>query len=105
MARIVYNIACKDGIKQISGYTFSTGDLKFGVSNQSIATGENIVDWWVVTELTTGYSCANGNTKKEAIGNILKKDKLDIVTRYNKEHPHEDVNADVFIQSTYWGAW
>ena len=105
MKRTIYNIACREGIKQVTGYTFSTGELRFGVSNQSPKTGQNIPDWWAVTELTTGYSVTNNSTRKAAIEAILKKDKLDIISNYLKDNKPKDINPDVEIQTTYWGSW
>lgn len=102
MARTVYNIACRDGIKQISGYTFGIGELKFGVSNQSPATGNNIIGWWVVTELSTGYSCASAGTKKEAINYVLKKEVLDTIKKGIEAAAVEDINKDITIGTIYY---
>lgn len=108
MARTEYNITCKiDGEvvhKTVEGYTFTDGTLKFGVTNRTF-TGE-VKDYWTITELHTGMSCAIGSTRKAAVNDALKDNirktvKNALETIYSEM---EDVNPNVIIQTEYWRA-
>ena len=82
MAKVTYNIRCKkDGnvvVEKLSGYTFKVDNLRFGVSNERPNGSKREV--WSVTELSSGYECLIGDTKKTAINKVLDNHNLIVST-------------------------
>ena len=107
MARVIYNIRCRDKeaevkVKQVEGYTFQVGELKFGVTNTSPLPENRKYDVWTVTELSTGYSCAVAGKKSEAIDYVLKEDILEKVKIGIEKAGVEDINKDIIASTIYY---
>ena len=107
MVRVIYNIRCRDKeagvkVKQVEGYTFQVGELKFGVTNTSPLPENRKHDVWTVTELSTGYSCAVAGKKSEAIDYVLKGDILEKVKMGIEAAGTEDINTDIIASTIYY---
>ena len=51
--------------RTVSGYTFTTGALRIGITNRDPRTGETLPDW-TITELRTGFRIGEAHTLKAA---------------------------------------
>lgn len=104
MKKQSYNIAIKDGMKTVQGYTYNLGGIRFGFTR----TGPdgNDLGAWNVVELWTGLLVTCGqNTMRRAVTDVLEKylDRVRTSLEYY-QRSGEDANPGLTPRYTIWTA-